>query len=133
MTIRRRSVSQAKGGATMKRRIGDRRTKPRFEIIGDLWGSVDVSASLAVVNLGRGGALLESPVPFVPESVHAVVAVTHEESHKVTVRVRHSTGDDRQGQRRYLVGVEFIDMSPALEEFLARQVTLGNSSLSVEA
>ena len=117
----------------MKRRIGDRRSKPRFEIVGDLWGSVDVSASLAVVNLGRGGALLESPMPFVPESVHSVLAVTHEESHRVTVRVRHSTGGDHQGGRRYLVGVEFVDVPPALEEFLARQVALGNGSLSVKA
>ena len=39
----------------MKRRIGDRRGKPRFEIVGDLWGSVDVSASLTVLNLGAGG------------------------------------------------------------------------------
>jgi hypothetical protein len=117
----------------MKRRIGDRRTKPRFEVVGDLWGSVDVNASLTVVNLGRGGALLESPVPFVPESVHSVVAVTHEESHKVTVRVRHNTGDDQQGARRYLVGVEFVDVPPALDEFLARQVALGNGSLSVKA
>jgi hypothetical protein len=122
-----------KGGATMKRRIGDRRVTPRFEIVGDLWGSVDVSASLTVVNLGRGGALLESPVPFAPESVHSVVAVTHEESHEVTLRVRHSTAGQTLGHRRYLVGVEFVDVSPALDEFLARQVSLGNGSLSVEA
>jgi hypothetical protein len=117
----------------MKRRIGDRRVNPRFEIVGDLWGSVDVNASLTVVNLGRGGALLESPVPFAPESVHAVVAVTHEESHEVTLRVRHSTAGNQPGSRRYLIGVEFLDVSPALDEFLARQVSLGNGSVSVEA
>jgi hypothetical protein len=118
---------------TMKRRIGDRRVSPRFEIVGDLWGNVDVSASLTVVNLGRGGALLESPVPFAPESVHSVVAVTAEESHEVTLRVRHSTAGHQHGQRKYLVGVEFVDVSPALDDFLARQVALGNGSVSVEA
>jgi hypothetical protein len=117
----------------MKRRIGDRRVSPRFEIVGDLWGNVDVSASLTVVNLGRGGALLESPVPFAPESLHPVVAVTAEESHEVTLRVRHSTGGHQHGQRKYLVGVEFVDVSPALDDFLARQVALGNDSVSVEA
>jgi hypothetical protein len=117
----------------MKRRIGDRRTKPRFEIVGDLWGSVDVSASLAVVNLGRGGALLESPLPFEPESVHSVVAVTADESHRVTVRVKHSTGGDHEGNRRYLVGVEFVDVPPSLEEFLARHVAFDNGSLSLKA
>jgi hypothetical protein len=117
----------------MKRRIGDRRVSPRFEIVGDLWGNVDVSASLTVVNLGRGGALLESPVPFAPESVHSVVAVTAEESHEVTLRVRHSTAGHQHEQRKYLVGVEFVDVSPALDDFLARQVALGNDSVSVEA
>jgi hypothetical protein len=116
----------------MKRRIGDRRIKPRFEIVGDLWGSVDVSASLPVVNLGRGGALLDSPVPFVPESVLSVTAVTREESHKVTVRVRHSTESDQKGGRRYRIGVEFVDVPPALDEFLARHVALGNGSFSVK-
>jgi hypothetical protein len=117
----------------MKRAIGDRRDKPRFEIVGDLWGSVDVSASLAVVNLGRGGALLESPVPFAPESMHSVVAVTHEESHRVSLRVRHSTAGEPHGRRHFLVGVQFVDVSPALEEFLDRQLSLGNGSLSVKA
>jgi hypothetical protein len=114
----------------MKRRMGDRRNKPRFEIVGDLMGSVDVRASLTVVNLGRGGALLESPVPFPPQSVHSVIAVTAEETHKVTVRVRHSTAGEQEGRRHYLVGVEFVDVSPTLDEFLARQVSLGSGSLS---
>jgi hypothetical protein len=117
----------------MKRRIGDRRVNPRFEIVGDLWGSVDVSASLGVVNLGRGGALLESPVPFAPESVHSVVAVTHEESHEVALRVRHCTAGHQHGRPTYLIGVEFVEVSKELDDFLARQVSLGNDSLSVEA
>jgi len=117
----------------MKRRIGDRRGKPRFEIIGELWGSVDVSASLTVVNLGRGGALLESNVPLAPETVHAALVVTEEESHHVTLRVRHSTPDARTAQRRYLTGVEFVDVTPALDQFLVRQIEFGTGSLPVEA
>jgi hypothetical protein len=117
----------------MKRRIGDRRGKPRFEIVGDLWGSVDVSASLAIMNLGRGGALLESASPLVPESVHAVLVAAEDESHKVTLRVRHSTPEERGGRRRYLTGVEFVDVTPALDEFLVRQIAFGSGSLPVEA
>jgi hypothetical protein len=117
----------------MQRRIGDRRNKPRFEIVGDLWGSVDVNASLAVVNLGRGGALLESSISFPPDSTHSVLAVTRDESHPVTVRVRHSTADAARGRSRYLVGVEFVDTSPALDEFLTRQLALGNGPVSAEA
>ena len=117
----------------MKRRIGDRRGKPRFEIVGDLWGNVDLSASLTVVNLGRGGALLESLAPLTPESTHAVTVVAHDESHKVIVRVRHSTPDERTGRRRYLTGVEFVDVSPALDSFLVRQITFGTGGMPAEA
>jgi hypothetical protein len=117
----------------MKRRIGDRRGKPRFEIVGDLWGSVDVSATLTVVNLGRGGALLESSVPLVPEAVRAVLVVTDEESHRVTLRVRHSTPDAQTGRRRYLTGVEFLDVTPALDQFLLRQISFGTGSMPLEA
>jgi len=116
----------------MKRRIGDRRGKPRFEIVGELWGSVDVSAALTVVNLGRGGALLESAVPLPLESVHAVLVVTDEESHTVTLRVRHTTPDAQTGRRRYLSGVEFVDVTPALDQFLARQV-FGSGGTPLEA
>jgi hypothetical protein len=117
----------------MKRRIGDRRVKPRFEIVGDLWGSVEISASLAVVNLGRGGALVESDSPLVAQSVHAVLVAGADESHQVTLRVRHSTPADGQGQRRYLTGVEFVEVTPALDEFLVRQIAFGTGSLPAEA
>jgi len=110
----------------MKRRIGDRRGKPRFEIIGDLWGSVDVSASLSVLNLGRGGALLEASMPLAPESVHGVMVVTDDESQAVTLRVRHTTPDEQTGRRRYLIGVEFVDVTPALDEFLVRHLAYGD-------
>ena len=53
-----------KASRWMKRRIGDRRSKPRFEIVGDLWASVDTTSSLLLQNVGPGGALLESTVPL---------------------------------------------------------------------
>ena len=117
----------------MQRRIGDRRGKPRFEIVGDLWGSIEVSASLSVLNLGRGGALLESNAPLAPQSVHAVLVVADDESHPVTLRVRHTTPDEQTGKRRYLTGVEFVDVTPALEQFLERQIPSGTGSLPAEA
>jgi hypothetical protein len=116
----------------MKRRIGDRRNKPRFEIVGDLWGTIDVSSPLTVRNLGRGGALLESAVPLVPESVHAVVAVADGQPVPLQMRVRHSTPSDSTAGRRYLLGVEFLNVSPALDEFILRHVGVGGGSLSVE-
>jgi hypothetical protein len=107
----------------MMRRSGDRRGRPRFEIVGDLWGSAELHASLTVRNVGRGGALLASPVALLPGTVHEVLAVSDEGSQSVTIRVRHSAPVEEHGRRHYLVGVEFLDASPALEDFLARSVT----------
>jgi hypothetical protein len=115
----------------MKRRIGDRRSKPRFEIVGDLWGSVDVSTSLTLRNLGRGGALLESSVPLAVESVHSVMALADGQSLPLQMRVRHTTPAPASGEGRYLLGVEFLNVSPAVDEFILRHV--GNGSVSVEA
>jgi PilZ domain-containing protein len=117
----------------MQRRIGDRRRKPRFEIVGDLFGSVDVTVGLRILNLGRGGALVDSPLALVPGSVHAVRAVGNGESHPMTIRVRHSTATAQQGHRRYLLGVEFLNVTAALDDFLVRHVGLGNNSISAEA
>jgi hypothetical protein len=119
----------------MKRRIGDRRAKPRFEIVGELWGSVDVRETLTVLQLGRGGALLESEAAFVPgqgEVVHAVLAMADGQSYPIAVRVRHSAILEHQGRRAYRVGVEFVDVSPDLDEFLVRHVALAGS-VSAEA
>jgi hypothetical protein len=118
----------------MKRRIGDRRAKPRFEIVGDLWGSVDVSASMKVRNLGRGGALLESPLPLTADSVHWVTALADGTAHPVQLRVRHSTASvGVAGAPQYLIGVQFLKLSPGVEEFIVRYVGMSNGSISVEA
>ena len=126
-------VAAEKVDGTMKRRIGDRRGKPRFEIVGDLWGSLDTSTSLTLKNLGRGGALLDSPLPLAPDSVHWVTALANGESHAVQLRVRHSTTTESGETPRYLIGVEFLKLSPGLEDFILRQVVVDNGNVSVEA
>lgn len=117
----------------MKRRIGDRRGKPRFEIVGDLWGSIDTTSSMLVQNLGRGGALLESPLPLVAESVHWVTALAEGQPHLVQIRVCHSTATTREGEPSFLIGVEFLKLSPGVEEAIERHMGLANGSVSMEA
>jgi c-di-GMP-binding flagellar brake protein YcgR len=120
----------------MKRRIGDRRAKPRFEIVGDLWGSVDIRETLTVLNLGRGGALLESSAAFAPgpaELVRALLAAPDGESYPIVMRVRHSTKPEHLGRGPYRVGVEFVDVSPELDEFLIRHLAPENGGVSAGA
>jgi hypothetical protein len=123
-----------KADGRMKRRIGDRRTKPRFEIVGDLWASVDVTTTMVVHDVGRGGALLESPLALALDSTHWVTALTDGQPHLVQIRVRHSTPVAATGpEPRYLVGVEFLRLSPAVQEFIVRALAELDGSRQAEA
>jgi hypothetical protein len=114
-------VEKADGG--MKRRIGDRRTKPRFEIVGDLWASVDVTTSMVVHNVGRSGALLECAQSLAPDSTHWVTAITNGQPHLVQIRVRHITPVvNLANEPRFLIGVEFLRLSPAVQDFIVRAI-----------
>jgi hypothetical protein len=99
----------------MKRRLGDRRGRPRFEIVGDLWGTLDTVIGMPLINVGRGGALVQSSVPLTPESVHHV-AVSCDGLHTPTsVQVRHvRTVAAADGRDQFLIGIEFLSMPSAL-------------------
>jgi hypothetical protein len=104
----------------MKRRLGDRRAKARFEIVGELWGNIETSMSLVVRNIGDGGALLESPVALEPGSLHWVSALIDGDPQPVRFRVRHSTRTTAGADANYLLGVEFVSLTPAISEFVQR-------------
>ena len=100
-----------------KDRLGDRRSELRFEIIGQLWGSLENVERLPLRNLGRGGALVESRLPLSAHSVQNVRLLFGSEPNDVKVRVRHVTPVATRAGDRYLIGLEFMDLgAPALEE-----------------
>ena len=99
----------------MKRRLGDRRVRPRFEIVGDLWGTLDTVVGMPLLNIGVGGALVQSPVPLIPQTVHHVALTCDGQPTPASVQVRHVrpvTGTD--GRDFYLIGLEFLAMPAAL-------------------
>ena len=102
----------------MKRRIGDRRLKSRFEIVGDLWGTMETTATLVVRNLGPRGALLESSVSLAPDSMHWVHAFVDGEAQPLRFRVRHAIGGASDGP--YLIGVEFVVVNEQTQAFIDR-------------
>ncbi len=93
----------------MKRRLGDRRGRPRFEIVGELWGTLDTVIGMPLVNIGTGGALVQSSVPLAPQSVHHI-AVSCDGKHTPTrVQVRHVRPvTASNGHDYYLIGLEFL-------------------------
>lgn len=119
--------------ARMKRRTGDRRSRPRFEIVGDLWGTIDTTASILVRNIGRGGALLDSPLPLIEGSVHWATAIADGQPHLVQIRVRHSSRASGAGaESRFSIGVEFLKLSPAVEEAIAQLLVTADGGVSAE-
>lgn len=102
------------------RRVGDRRSAVRLEVVGALWGTLEFHKQARVCDLNEDGALLEYPVPVLPDSVHAVTFEHNGERVSLDVRVRHvrpSTGPD--GTAVYLAGVEFLSTPAALPELVA--------------
>ena len=107
----------------MRRKIGDRRIRPRFDIVGDLWGSLETVLRLPLRNVSRGGALIHSHVPLPSQSVHRIAFNADGQDVSVPVRVSHvDTQVSADGERTFLIGVEFLAVQPVLLELIERWV-----------
>jgi hypothetical protein len=104
-----------------KRKLGDRRIRPRFDIVGDLWGTLETVLPLPLKNVGRGGALLESRVALVAESVHRLTFRAKGDDILIPVRVRHVRAHrSDSGEEIFLIGLEFMTAHPVLIEQIDR-------------
>jgi hypothetical protein len=105
------------------RRVGDRRAAVRLEVVGALWGTLELRKQARVRDLNQEGALLEYPVPVLPDTVHSVTFEHNGQRVSIDVLVRHvrpATGPD--GGVVYLAGIEFLSVPAALPE-LAVELT----------
>jgi hypothetical protein len=113
---------------TWYRRVGDRRGRLRFELVGELaavLGTTDVFAALDVSELG---ALVESAVPLPVDSVHSLRFVRGVLVDELTVRVRHVTPTaNGSGGGRYRIGLEFLELPTELRSHLHRLAGNGSS------
>jgi hypothetical protein len=105
-------------------RLGDRREHLRFEVAGQLWASVDFGEQVVLRNIATGGALIETSLPCVAKPIRAAQIAFHERGAELNVIVRHVspvTGSP-DGGTRYLVGLEFVNVSPAQRVDIERLV-----------
>jgi hypothetical protein len=106
------------------RKLGDRRSRPRFEIVGQLWGALETVEPLDLKDISRGGALLESRVPLSPDSVHRLRVAFNDVIADVQARVRHVRSVPRASGDRYLIGLEFLHVQQAaldrIDQMVAR-------------
>jgi hypothetical protein len=102
----------------VSKHIGDRRGHARFEIVGTLTGTLKTWRRLEVRNLGEGGALLDTAVPFAPGSRISGRLVLRGRGRDVRGEVRHITTLVSRDDARYLVGVRW-DPSSRVEDLLS--------------
>lgn len=87
----------------------DRRSQLRYDVIGALWGVLELHEEARIRNVSATGALLDSPFPVALDSAQALRLTIDGQGVAVETRVRH-VQPESYGRRepRYLIGVEFI-------------------------
>jgi hypothetical protein len=92
----------------------------RYEVIGTLRGTLEVSDTARVVNLSDRGALVETSKALAV-GAHQTICVTLDgHMMRLTARVRHLTEIGGDPKRRYSIGVEFISPPDALAVSVGR-------------
>ena len=96
--------------------LGDRRSRVRYDVVGTLWGLLELSEAAHIRNVSRTGALIESPFPAALASTHTIKLIVDGDSVDVDARVRHVRLVEPAGTKaseasegsRYLIGLEFL-------------------------
>jgi hypothetical protein len=95
--------------------VSDRREQPRFEIVGRLRGSVATAEPVSVVNIGAGGALVETRRAVPVQSIVTLRMRSGAAEHDVRFRVCHVRPTWEHGEA-YLLGLEFLTGDSAPHE-----------------
>jgi hypothetical protein len=90
----------------------DNRDTERIQILGELLGEVMVFQPMAIKEISRGGALVESHFPLQLDSLHELRLALGDRSIIVKGRVAHcSIIDVDQENVTYRSGLEFVELS----------------------
>lgn len=101
--------------------LADRRVAARFEIVGQLWGSVQALQPLHICNLAPEGALVESLAVLPVGSVQPLRLIQGAQCVDVRAAVRHASQVDYEGGvRRYRVGLEFLNVTEQAAAWIGR-------------
>ncbi len=101
----------------MDRRSSDRRAWPRFDVFGELQGTLEMSHRLAVRNLSAGGALVDADPSYTVGS-RLGGDLSYRGIHRaIRAEIRHASVVDKSSEER-LLGLEFLDVSGGVDELL---------------
>jgi len=108
-----------------RRKLGDRRGKPRFDIVGDLPGTLETVLRVPMVNISSCGALIHSHTPLPPDSVHKVTLTAGGQDFTTPVKVRYvREATSADGERSFFIGVEFLSLDPVMLAQTAQMMDL---------
>jgi hypothetical protein len=101
----------------------DKRDTERIQILGELKGAVTILQPIAIKEISRGGALVESAFPLQLDSLHEFRLTLGDRSIVVKGRVAHCSITDVEHELvLYKAGVEFIEpsdhVSSVIHEFI---------------
>lgn len=90
----------------------DKRDSERIEILGELHGEVTVFQPMAIKEMSRGGAQVETVYPLQLDSLHDFRLTLGDRSVIIKGRVAHcSISDVDQELVTYRTGIEFVEPS----------------------
>jgi hypothetical protein len=99
---------------------GEKRDRDRVEILGELRGEVMVFQHMAIKEISRGGAQVETAFPLQLDSLHEFRLSLGDRFVIVKGRVAHcSITDVEQEQVLYRAGIEFVEPSPPIKGVIA--------------
>ena len=88
--------------------MADRRHGERFDVVGALWGQLELTESAQIRNVSTTGALIDSPLPAALNSSQPLRLVVDGHEVKVDAHVRHVRRvSAERAAPRYLIGLEF--------------------------
>jgi hypothetical protein len=96
------------------RPLGDRRRRIRLEVVGSLWGTLEIDRHAQLLNISRTGVLITSPVAAALDSTQSVKITIEGHEVKLAAKVRHlERVGDHEGAPQYRIGMEFLE-APAV-------------------
>jgi hypothetical protein len=99
--------------------LADRRSRLRYEVVGVLRGTLELSIPVRLQNISGDGALLESAAPIAVGATQSIQISVAGQTTRVTSCVRHVTLIGQSPETRYAVGVEFVSPSDVLQSTVA--------------
>ena len=113
--------------------MGFRRTHQRFEVLGTMAATVVSTEALRVLNIGASGALVDAELPLPLNAEYRMQLVVASNVIDATVKVRRVLEQRRHSEpARYLIGLEFLELSNDAQDVINRLVAMAQPDSSAE-